>query len=184
MKKIVSLFMRNYDGNGLVRNEIVKGAEWVIQGEGIATRKWDGTACMVREGKLYKRYDAKRGKQPPANFEQCQEPDSVTGHWPGWLPTGEGPEDKYFREAFDSALADGTYELCGPKINGNLEELTEHTLIRHGMDILEDCPRNYDALKYYLSTRDIEGVVWHHMDGRMAKIKKKDFGLKRKLPLD
>ena len=24
---------------------------------------------------------------------------------------------------------------------------------------------------------DIEGIVWHHPDGRMAKIKRRDFGL-------
>jgi hypothetical protein len=26
--------------------------------------------------------------------------------------------------------------------------------------------------------KDIEGIVWHHPDGRMVKIKKKDFGYK------
>jgi len=28
MKKTVSLFQRNYDGNSLVRDELVSGAEW------------------------------------------------------------------------------------------------------------------------------------------------------------
>ena len=54
MRKIISLFQRNYDGDRLVRNEVVPGAEWVLAGEGIATRKYDGTCCMVRDGKLYK----------------------------------------------------------------------------------------------------------------------------------
>lgn len=40
MKKIISLFKRNYEGDHLVRDEIVEGAEWVIAGEGEATRKW------------------------------------------------------------------------------------------------------------------------------------------------
>jgi hypothetical protein len=39
MQKIISLFQRNYDGDKLVRNEVTPGAEWVINGEGIATRK-------------------------------------------------------------------------------------------------------------------------------------------------
>lgn len=37
MKKIISLFQRNYDGDRLVRNEVVSGAEWVMNGEGTAT---------------------------------------------------------------------------------------------------------------------------------------------------
>jgi hypothetical protein len=36
------------------------------------------------------------------------------------------------------------------------------------------------SLKAYLAYKDIEGIVWHHSDGRMVKIKGKDFGLKRK----
>jgi len=41
MKKIASLFQRNYDGDHKVRDEIVEGSEWVINGEGLATRKWE-----------------------------------------------------------------------------------------------------------------------------------------------
>ena len=99
MKKIISLYQRNYDGDRLVRDELVPGAEWVPAGEGIATRKFDGTCCMVRAGQLFKRYDAKAGKTPPAGFEAAQEPDAVTGHHPGWLPVGEGPDDRWHREA-------------------------------------------------------------------------------------
>lgn len=43
MKKIVSLFQRDYEGTRLVLNQIVPGAEWVHAGEGTATRKYDGT---------------------------------------------------------------------------------------------------------------------------------------------
>ena len=63
MKKIISLFQRNYDGDLLVRDEVVPGAEWVIAGEGVATRKFDGTCCLVRDGKLFKRYEVKAGKE-------------------------------------------------------------------------------------------------------------------------
>ena len=86
MRKIISLFQRDYDGDRLVRDEVVPGAEWVIAGEGTATRKFDGTCCLVRDGRLFKRYDAKQGKTPPAGFEPAQDPDEVTGHWPGWMP--------------------------------------------------------------------------------------------------
>jgi hypothetical protein len=182
MQKIISLFQRNYDGDRLVRDEVVPGAEWVIAGEGVATRKWDGTCCMIRDGKLYKRYDAKKGKTPPAGFEPAQEPDPVTGHHPGWLPVGDAPDERWHREAFDNmeTITDGTYELVGPKINGNPEGFEKHWLISHGSDAWRDCPRQFDAIREWIKAWNIEGIVWHHPDGRMVKIKKKDFGLPRK----
>lgn len=178
MQKIVSLFQRDYEGTRKVYDEVVPGAEWVLAGEGVATRKYDGTCAMVRSGCLYKRYDAKKGKTPPQGFEPAQEPDEVTGHWPGWIPVGNGPEDKWFREAWiavDSKLADGTYELCGPKIQGNPEEFDQHTLVPHGSWVLRYAPRDFDGLKEYMQTYLHEGIVWHHPDGRMIKIKRKDF---------
>ena len=189
MKKIISLFQRNYDGDRLVRDEITPGAEWVISGEGIATRKWDGTCCLIRAGRLYKRYDCKRGKIPPDGFEPAQEADSTTGHWPGWLPVGNGPEDRWHREAYEAhheVLAEGTYELCGPRINGNPEEAEEHYLVMHGEVTYpfrpqeSPPPRDFQTLKLWLSIADVEGIVWHHPDGRMVKIKTKDFGLQRR----
>lgn len=182
MRKIISLFQRNYDGDRLVRDEVVHGAEWVVAGEGVATRKWDGTCCLVRDGKLYKRYDAKHGKQPPPNFEPAQDYDPITGHMPGWVPVGDGPEDRWHREAFDvdcGQIDDGTYELCGPKVQGDADGFGLHVLVRHGAHELPDAPRTFDAIREYLRGRDIEGIVWHHPDGRMVKIKAKDFGLKR-----
>ena len=175
MKKIISLYQRNYDGDRLVRDELVPGAEWVPAGEGIATRKFDGTCCMVRGGVLYKRYDAKQGKTPPAGFEAAQDPDPKTGHWPGWLPVGDGPDDRWHREAVKPGLPDGTYELVGPKIQGNPEGYQVHELVPHGVETLYDAPRTFAALKDYLIARSIEGIVWHHPDGRMVKIKRKDF---------
>ena len=173
MKKIVSLFQRNCDGDRLVRDEVVAGAEWVLAGEGVATRKFDGTCAMVRGGRLYKRFDAQQGKTPPPGFEPTQDPDPVTGHWPGWVLVGDGPEDRWFREAFEPAAStpnDGTYELCGPKVQGNPEALDAHTLVPHGVEVLADAPRDFDGLKAYLQNKTLEGIVWHHPDGRMVKI--------------
>lgn len=177
MEKIISLFQRNYEGDRLVRDEVVPGAEWVLAGEGVATRKFDGTCCMIRDGRLYKRFDAQRGKTPPLDFEPSQESDPVTGHWPGWVPVGEGPEDRWHREALaaGSDLPDGTYELCGPKVQGNPEALRSHVLVPHGAERLDDCPRTFQGLRDYLLGRQIEGIVWHHPDGRRVKIKKRDF---------
>lgn len=181
MEKIVSLFQRNYDGNRLVRDEVVPGAEWVQAGEGVATRKWDGTSCLIRSGKLYKRYDARKGKPPPAGFEPAQpEPDENTGHWPGWVPVGDGPEDRWHREAFAANFGlDGTYELVGPKVQGNPENFPLHELVPHGAHTVPDAPRDFAGLRDYFQSHNIEGIVWHHPDGRMVKIKARDFGLKR-----
>lgn len=184
MQKIISLFQRNYDGDRLVRDEVTPGAEWVINGEGIATRKWDGTCCLIDKGQLFKRYDAKKGKTPPEGFIPAQEPDSVTGHWPGWVKVGSDKEDKYHREGFDNSkdgnvyLPDGTYELVGPKINGNKDGHEKHYLIPHGDERFSTTPRTFNELKEWFDGRSIEGIVWHHPDGRMVKIKKKDFGYK------
>lgn len=179
MKKIISLFQRNYEGDRLVRNETVPGSEWVASGEGIATRKFDGTCCMIEQGIFYKRYDVKKGRSKPEGFIPAQDPDPVTGHWPDWLPVGAGPEDKWHREAFISTLLDGTYELCGPAVQQNPEGYVKHVLIPHGSEVLNDCPRDFEGLKRYLGQAAIEGVVWHHSDGRMVKIKARDFGIKR-----
>lgn len=179
MEKIISLFARNYDGDRLVRDEVVPGAEWVLAGEGEPTRKWDGTSCLIHNGQLYKRYDAKKGKTPPAGFMPAQdEPDPVTGHWPGWLLVTA--EDKWHIEADRTGLDDGTYELCGPKVQSNPEGFDKHVLMRHGFGELCGNPRTFADIREFLSNHNIEGIVWHHRDGRMVKIKARDFGLKRR----
>jgi hypothetical protein len=189
MQKIISLFQRNYDGDRLVRDEVVPGAEWVTEGEGTATRKWNGTCCKVENRVLFKRYDAKHGKTPPPDFIPAQDPDPVTGHWPGWVPVGNGPNDRWFLEAITKTTnigtpmvvppPDGTYELVGPKVNGNPEGVNEHALIPHGNVRYLDAPRDFDGLHKFLAMHDIEGLVWHHPDGRMVKIKARDFGIRR-----
>lgn len=181
MRKIPSLFQRGDAGNRLVFDNVVPACEWVLAGEGRATRKWDGTACLVRDGRLFKRYDAKHGKKPPEGWEPAQpEPDEGTGHWPGWLSVGEGPDDRWHREAWvGGAPPDGTYELCGPKVQGNPERLQAHVLIPHGAMGIQGDPRTFDEVRDFLKTADVEGIVWHHEDGRRAKIKAKDFGLAR-----
>lgn len=178
MKKIISLFARNYDTDGLVRDEIVPGAEWVVAGEGVATRKFDGTAVMVRAGCLYKRYDAKNGKVPPAGWEPAQEPDLITGHWPGWVPVGNRPEDIWFRQAWEMfherspvspSLQDGTYELCGPKFNGDPEGFDIPFFAPHGAFLIDKdgfkLQPSFESIKKFLSVHPFEGIVWHRGNG-------------------
>lgn len=187
MQKIISLFKRDYTGNRVVINEVTPGAEWVMARQGIATKKFDGMCCKIENGTLFKRYDAKNGKTPPVGFIPAQEPDPITGHWPGWIKVSlDNPADIYFIEghintlkSFSHFVPGGTYELCGPKINGNPERLPYHLLIPHAKAILYNVPLWFEALRDYLTNEDMEGIVWHHPDGRMVKIKGKDFGIKR-----
>ena len=191
MKKISTLYKKDPNDLSRVINEIAPENKWVIDGEGIPTRKFDGTATAIIGGELYKRYDVKKGKQVPTNAIPCQEPDEITGHWPHWIKCDRNnPADKWHFVGFDKLckevppeFIDGTYELCGEKIQGNPEKIHGTELIVHGCEILDDCTDcSFDGLKNYLSNPelDIEGIVFHHKnDGRMCKIRKCDFGIKR-----
>ncbi len=197
MKKIKTVFRIDRDKK-LATPDIMEDAAWVLNGEGIATIKFDGTAARVHSNRLYKRYDrrpekpfAKRLKRDPNfvlskdmfktaphGFEPCEAlPDTKTGHWPGWLPVGDGPEDRWFREAWQSKdFIDGTYELVGPKVQANRYDLDHHELWRHG-SLTVDIERSFEAIHDWLKTHYHEGLVFHHPDGRMAKIRRKDFQL-------
>lgn len=186
MKKIPRVFLMDPNNKALVLEQVTPGCQWVLAGEGVATRKYDGTACLIKGGILHKRYDAKNGKTPPPGWIACEEkPDEVTGHFPGWLLVSEtAPEDWMHRKVFEgtmgmdlSAYEDGTYELCGPKIGKNPEKLERYELIRHGQNVTTGGPeRTYEGLKAWLKEVYYEGLVFHHPDGRMAKIRRKDFG--------
>jgi len=183
MVKITTLFKKNPKDLSRVINEINPVNYWVFN-SGIPTRKFDGTACAVIDGELYKRYDVKKGKVVPENSISCQDPDEITGHWPHWVKCHRNdPSVKYHFEAFDlKHHEDGTYELCGEKIQGNPERLIGHKLIRHGCEKLPVYDFSFEGIKEYLSSNiDIEGIVFHDKNGggRMCKIRKSDFGIKR-----
>ncbi len=180
MKKIPTIFERDWNGDrSRVLDKLTVPPEWLIGA--MPMRKYDGTSCLVRDGKLFKRRELKKGQIIPADFD-IADTDVETGKTVGWVPVGEGPEDRWHREAFarETGLRDGTYELCGPHVQGNPEKMERDELILHASaQSFGDVPVDYDGLKTWLTEHDIEGLVFHHPDGRMAKIKKRDFGLKR-----
>lgn len=178
MNKIPTIFIRDMSRQpALVTPEWHPDCLWVRDGEGIATRKYDGTSCLVRDGKLYKRRELRPGDVAPPDFESLGT-DENTGKTVGWVPVGDGPEDRWHREAFQGE-SDGTYELLGPKIQGNKDQRTQHVLQAHRMARTYPlAPRTFEAIQMFLAENVIEGLVWHHPDGRMAKIKRRDFGLK------
>lgn len=180
MIKISTLYKKDPNNLSRVIEEINPENAWALT-EGRPTRKFDGTAMAVINGELYKRYDVKKGREVPYGAIPCQDPDPVTGHWPHWVkcePTD--PNDKFAFEAFANIEPnDGTYELCGPKVQSNPERFGNHVLIMHGSIDLIVPDRSFEGIKSYLEGQDIEGIVFHHPDGRMCKIRKKDFGIKR-----
>lgn len=178
------LFQREFHGrnSATLLEAVTPGCEWVLAGEGVASIKRDGTACMVNGDQLFKRYDAKKDrktneyKAPPAGAIPCDEPDPVTGHWPHWTLIGE--HDYWHAEAWArqcNELAEGTYELCGPKISANPERLDLHTLLRHGSECTP-CPLTFSELREWFADLPHEGLVFAHADGRFAKLRRKDFG--------
>ena len=185
MKKIPTIFLRNHETHQLTA-EPNPECDWVFAGEGRPTRKFDGMSVLVTSKTFSKRCELKPGKPEPLGFKAIDY-DEITGKRVGWIPVGPGPEDQYLREAFNhwqasggrASLDEGTYEAVGPHIQGNPEQYAEHVLIFHGIEPCTDVPRNFESIKLFLSPGAIEGIVYHHPDGRMAKIKAKDFGIRR-----
>ncbi|GAP46912.1 hypothetical protein [Streptomyces azureus] len=180
MQKIPTLFVRNPDDRRRVLPEITPGCEWVLEGQGAATRKYDGTCILLDEsGEWWARREVKSGKTSPANYVPVEH-DETTGKTVGWEPVEQSSFIKFFTEAREirADWAHGTYELCGPKINGNPEALDRHTLIRHATAERVDpdfAHRTYDDIANFLHRHQWEGIVYHHPDGAMAKIKLRDF---------
>src|SRR5206468_3085511 len=119
---------------------------WVLAGEGVATRKYDGT-CILAENTtvyaLWARREVKPGKAVPDGFIAVEH-DETTGKTVGWEPWSNSSFARFIEEARQNWAADhrlpdphrsdlpsGTYELVGPKVNGNPERADRHILIRH-----------------------------------------------------
>lgn len=187
MRKIPTLFQRTEDRRYVI-DAVTPGCEWVLAGEGVATRKYDGTCVLIRHAwydgpqvAVWCRREVKPGKEPPPMFEAIST-DEVTGKTVGWEPYAQSGFAAFVEEALGADpdardWPEGTYELCGPKINGNPEGFAGHVLVRHGAAryALLSKPQGFDELRRALTELSWEGIVWHHPDGRMAKLKRRDF---------
>lgn len=186
MQKIPTVFRRDMDHpRRRVTDEVTPGCEWVLTGVGVATRKYDG-ACVGHLDlggglRWWARREVRPGKEPGMWFIPVHT-DLVTGKTVGWTPVEESSHYKWFEQALAEDGADlppGTYELIGPKVNGNPERLTRHHLQAHTaaevVDAPDRSPAGLRALVVALfAQRGVEGVVFTAPDGRMAKLKARD----------
>lgn len=173
MKKIPTVYLRDTDEPKYVTDEVNPACDWVLAREGVPTRKFDGTCVMLDSlGKWWARREVKPGKEAPDGFVPITT-DEMTGKTMGWEPVEQSSFAKVHAEAVASFDGEpGTFELIGPKVNGNPEGATEHLLVRHGVAELD--PWSPIELMHFCRERGWEGVVWHHPDGRRAKLKVRD----------
>lgn len=179
MKKIPTLFLRDPEDMKRVTSEVHPACQWVLDGEGEATRKYDGTCVMLDPASgWWARREVKPGKTEPAGFVAV-EYDPATSKTVGWEPIEQSAFRKFHAEALENTRAGGwpagTYELVGPRVNGNPERVHRHRLVCHETAQRLDAPRDFEGLRDWLATFEGEGIVWHHPDGRMAKLKRRDF---------
>ena len=172
MQKIPTMFVRDESQHGHpVTNQIKPECQWVLDGAGVATAKFDGTNVKIEARQLLKRQKPASGDYDDASYIPCER---------------ANPADKWAFEAFDALTeqADGIYELCGPKVQGNPHRRESHILIPvvppgpvvKGIDV-RPADLSFDGLRHWLRNSEGEGIVFHHPDGRLAKIKRRDFGL-------
>jgi hypothetical protein len=194
MRKIPTLFLRNDPSDPHhVTSAVNPAAMWVLTSaplDVVATRKYDGTCVMLDDdAQWWARREVKPGKAEPVGWVLA-DVDEVTGKRMGWIPIEPGWNFyTMFRDAIEgstSVFTPGTYELIGPKIQGNPEGYERHALIAHdtaevieygGYRLVVNDVSPYCHLRAIMADPGFtfEGIVWHHRDGRMAKLKRKDF---------
>lgn len=186
MKKIPNLFVRDWD-TGLVTPVFNHGMERMLQNTFVfARRKWDGACCAVFDGVFWKRRTVRPRKKEPINFVPVDF-DPQTGKQFGWMPVDD--RDRWYIEAYEAGdiwcpFPDGTYELCGPKVQGGAEGLTSHVLVCHQRTEIIPIPveqRTFEGIRDLLAPLDIEGLVFYAVGSEpLAKIKKSDYGMERR----
>jgi len=182
MEKIPTLFER--DGHFRVVDRPRAECAWVFDGEGNGTEKLDGTnvRLTVRSGQLV-RVEKRR------NPSKAQKQQGIVDGW--YVDAVDPTEDRWILDSAQhtdvTEWTDGEHpcEALGPRIQGNPLGLDAHRCVPFNVaaPVYPEVPRTYLGLQAYLTTLDskfapghpAEGIVFHHPDGRRAKIKRKDF---------
>jgi hypothetical protein len=194
MNKVPTLFVRDPKNMSRVLPEINPEAAWVLDGhDAVATVKKDGTnvAVLVWDGPyevVLKRRNPSREEKDAAEREGRPKPEPIYV-----VAKRDDPADKHIFAAVDATDFSGwpegyhSCEALGPKIQGGVEsdvpvlypfllrpELIESPRLVPDFWSVNDL---YVLVEDFLRDTPIEGIVWHGKDGKMAKIKRRDFGL-------
>ena len=188
MKKIPTIFKRDMRNHGRVYDVINPECQWVFNRDddgnhvGGVLRKYDGLCCVVDDGVLWKRTIVPVGETPPTVWRLIQF-DGINNTTIVWEPVEfNAPADSDYIEGLSrlSTADNGTYELIGPGIKGNPENVESVRLMRHdhapSIVIVE---RRFEAIRSLLKNTDVYGYVFTHPDGRKAKINRTHFGFDR-----
>jgi len=186
MRKIKTIFDRNWDSDKTVRDSFVDGFTPELLVGAVATEKLDGMniRLTVRSHTVV-RVEKRRNPSKAQKYVGIEEP---------WYVDADeySPEDKYIFEAVKSReyndVPDGEWsgECLGKNVQGNPLNLDKNTIVLFSYGeapVFENVPTNYDGLKEWLPVQKskfgndcgIEGIVWHCKNGDMFKIKCKDF---------
>jgi hypothetical protein len=143
-------------------------------------------------------------RPPPDGWIPADAPGDAA-HWVGWLAcSATKPDDKWHLSALTAdhshahllvqrgsiiqvedvplqQLEGMTFELIGPKVQGNLYGLPAHCLMRHGsIRFTTPPPTTIPELRvWFESDLDgaVEGIVWHSAEHGMVKVHRHHLGL-------
>lgn len=186
-------------GQRNVSDRINEKAEFILErDDAIATMKVDGVGMKLNEnGEWFSRRSVKPGKRTPNGFI-LEEEDNNTGIKFGWEPIEQSDFKKFFLKALNNPenidFIPGTYELIGPKINGNKENVSVNKLILHGSTTVQDIGYDFPTMAeirehielgdlknflepFFTTFRDnsIEGIVWWVDNNPAVKLRAVDF---------
>ncbi len=185
MRKIPTIFDRNWEGDGNITTEYFQGITPETFEGALATEKIDGTNVRLTiRNHTVVRVEKRRN---PSKLEKAK---GLIDPW--YTDASESAEDKHImssvrgRDYSDTPDGEWSAEAVGPNIQGNPLNLEKNTVVIFSIGeapIFENVPTSYEGLKEWLPKQKslygnncgIEGIVWHCRDDSMMKIKTKDF---------
>lgn len=186
MKKIKTIFERDWDGNREIIPEYVENGVFVHKLEtATATEKLDGTNIRVTvRNNTVVRVEKRR------NPNKIQKQSGIKEPW--YTDASDSSEDKWIMDAVKNTdfneIPDGEWsgEAIGKNIQGNPLNLENNRVVFFTLNqapIFRNVPNSFCDLARWIKVQKskignncgIEGIVWHLKDGRMYKIKTKDF---------
>ena len=185
MNKIKTIFDRDWEGNRACINKYIEDFSPNLLVDSKATEKLDGMNVRITVR-----------NHTVVRVEKRRNPDKIQKHKgiedPWYVDASESAEDKWIMDAVRNTsfleVPDGEWsgECLGKNIQGNPLNLDKNLVVFFSLGqapVFENVPTDFEGLKTWLPIQKskfgndcgIEGIVWHCSDGKMFKIKVKDF---------